>query len=410
MNEVRRAAAAALMGIVFTGCNAQSPAPSPGPGQNCATAATLSPRAATGDLRHRAYVASRDAANVTVIDLDAMEIVGSADDCGPGYHMVEMNADFTKAYASSPDKSHLDVLDARTLARIGRIEVGAEPSHMSLSRDGKLLAVVNEKDNAVSFIDPVRDVEIKRLPGFYYPHFVRFAPDGRYAYVANVGAYHVTRIDLSTLAIDGHIALDGFDGPPHATEVTEEVGFADVQIDANGVLWAAHGESGRVLVYDTKARQKLPELTTGIRPWIVYAQHPFTGIDAHVVPSHGERNVKLLDLVPERAAEIVTGEPESYGVNYSPLAPERAFVMNRIRQEIAVIDTRTKAIVSTIPVGGNTETASTTADGRYIVAAVSSANRVVVIDAQTNAIVKTFDGVGSYPWTVTIPLGQNYCH
>jgi hypothetical protein len=28
----------------------------------------------------------------------------------------------------------------------------------------------------------------------------------------------------------------------------------------------------------------------------------------------------------------------------------------------------------------------------------------------TNRIIKTFDGVGSYPWSVTIPNGQNYCH
>jgi YVTN family beta-propeller protein len=33
-----------------------------------------------------------------------------------------------------------------------------------------------------------------------------------------------------------------------------------------------------------------------------------------------------------------------------------------------------------------------------------------VIDVMTNAVVKTFDHVGHYPWTVTIPLGQNYCH
>jgi YVTN family beta-propeller protein len=66
--------------------------------------------------------------------------------------------------------------------------------------------------------------------------------------------------------------------------------------------------------------------------------------------------------------------------------------------------------VGSIPVGGTTETASTTADGKYIVATVSSANRVVVIDAANATVVKTFDNVGSYPWSVTIPLGQNYCH
>ena len=67
-------------------------------------------------------------------------------------------------------------------------------------------------------------------------------------------------------------------------------------------------------------------------------------------------------------------------------------------------------LAGTIDVGGTTETASTSADGKYIVATVSSANRVVIIDAATQQIVKTFDNMGQYPWSVTIPRGQNYCH
>jgi YVTN family beta-propeller protein len=84
--------------------------------------------------------------------------------------------------------------------------------------------------------------------------------------------------------------------------------------------------------------------------------------------------------------------------------------MNRIRKDIAVVDTATLHVKQRIPVGGNTDTAATTRDGKYIIAAVSSANRVVVIDAETEEIVKTFENVGNYPWSVTIPFGQNYCH
>ena len=37
-------------------------------------------------------------------------------------------------------------------------------------------------------------------------------------------------------------------------------------------------------------------------------------------------------------------------------------------------------------------------------------SRVVVIDTVTKNIIRTFDNVGRYPWSVTIPRGQNYCH
>jgi DNA-binding beta-propeller fold protein YncE len=380
MNATRTLLSIVALGAALAPAACGSPSTPPGTPE-CAAKTTLGPNALTGDMKNRAYVASRDSGNVTVIDLERMEVAASVDTCSSGYHMVEFSQDFSKAYASSPDKSKLDVIDARSLAVEKQIAVGKEPTHLSLSKDGKLLANVLEGDNAVAFIDTATSEVVARVPGFYTPHFVRFAPDGRYAYVANLGAYHITRIDLSTLSIDGHIALDGYDSPPNVTETTEQVGFADVQIDSNGILWAAHGESNRVLVYDTKTQTKLPEQDAGHRPWIVYAEHPFTNVTARVVPNHVDRDVKLLDLTPNLASTVITGEPESYGVNYTPYA-----------------------------VGGNTETASTTADGRYIVAAVSSANRVVVIDARTNEIRKTFDHIGNYPWTVTIPLGQNYCH
>jgi DNA-binding beta-propeller fold protein YncE len=412
MNEIKWSVltAAPFAIAIFAGaCNADPTGPTPGPAPSCETRATLTPAAGTGNLTHRAYVASRDSGNVTVIDLDSLEIVASVDTCAVGYHMVELSSDFTTVFASSSDKDQIDVLDVRSLGLTKQIAAAGHPTHISLNKDGTLLAAVVEDDDTVVFIDTVKQVERKRLPGFKTPHFVRFAADGRYAYVANMGAYHISRVDLTTLTIDREIMLEGRENAP---AIVGEGGFADAQIDENGVLWAAHNQTGQVLLYDTLAHTKLPEISGGTKPWIVYAEHPFKGIAARVLPNHGDRNVALLTrgfaAGLSGSATVMTGEPESYGVNYSPLAPEKAFVMNRLRQEVAVVNTTTRRVDATIDVGGNTETASTTADGRYIVAAVSSKNRVVVIDATTNAIVKAFENVGSYPWTVTIPLGQNY--
>ncbi|MCE9574322.1 MAG: hypothetical protein K8W52_14335 [Deltaproteobacteria bacterium] len=367
----------------------------------------------TDDLRHRAYIVARDSSELTVIDLDRLAIIGRIPTTGVLNHMAELNADFTKLYVDSSASDEAVVIDTRSLTVTGRIPLGRHPTHASLSRDGRLLAVMDEDEGtgAVSFIDTATDREVARLGGFYTPHFMRFAPDGRYGYVANLDAYHLTRVDLSTLTIDGTIALDGFAGPPDETRAPGEGGFADAQIDATGMLYAAHSASGKVLVYDTVARAKQPELTVGPHPWIVYAEHPFADLPRrHLVPTFGDQQVSIIDGAARAVVAAMPGDQEAFGVNYSPLTPDKAFVMNRVREDIAVVDTARGTITARIPVGGNTETASTTADGKWIVAAVSSANQVVVIDAETNAIVKTFDDVGSYPWSVTIPDGQNYCH
>jgi DNA-binding beta-propeller fold protein YncE len=365
------------------------------------------------DLVNRAYIVSRDSGDVTVIDLRTLDIIGSLDVKGTLDHMAELNADFTKGYVDSPGTNESVVFDTATLKEIKRIPLGGEPTHLSLSRDGKTLGIVNEYSNAVSFVDTLKDEEIVRLSGgaFHLPHFVRWAPDGRYAYVANNQSYYITRIDISTFTVDGYITLDGYQPPPNETVLPMEAGFADVQIDKNGIFYAAHATANKVLVYDTVAQQKIGEFPVGASPWIVYAEHPFENIPQHVVPNFGDQTVSLIKSAAPAVDGSITGaDQQSYGVNYSPLVPNLAYVMNRIRSEIAVVDVSTAQLVKSIPVGGNTETASTTADGKLIVAAVSSANRVVVIDAMTGNIVKAFDNVGKYPWSVTIPRGQNYCH
>ncbi|HEX6242324.1 MAG TPA: hypothetical protein VFZ61_15540, partial [Polyangiales bacterium] len=239
------------------------------------------------------------------------------------------------------------------------------------------------------------------------------SPDGRHGYVANINAHHITRVDLQKLEIVDHIALDGFDGPPNETAAANEGGFGDAQIDANGVLYAAHHNTGRVLVFDTMKLEKRADVKVGKGPWMAYAEHPFANVPLrHLVTNFGDKSVSIINGI-SAAPEVVAslpGDEEAYGVNYSSKTPNLAFVMNRVRQDIAVLNTETFAVEDRIPVGGNTETAATSADGKYIVAAVSSANRVVVIEAESQKIVKTFDNVGDYPWAVTIPGGQNYCH
>jgi DNA-binding beta-propeller fold protein YncE len=395
--------ASALAGLV-SACAPES-------GVSADAVPTGTAKAFTADLERRAYIVSEASDELTVIDLDRLEIIGRVQTASEGNHMAELSADFTKAYVDSPVTSETVVVDVRNFEVVKRIPVAEHATHISLSRDGKLLAVVGEFANAVSFIDPTRDVEVKRLFGFEQPHFVRWAADGKYAYVANIGAHHLTKVDVATLEIVDSIALDGFQGPPNQTMAPEETGFADAQIDTDGILHAADIGQGRVLMYDTIAHKKLPEVTVGPRPWIVYAEHPFSNVPVRVVPNWGDMTVSMI-RAQTRAVKGVrdAGDYDSNGVNYSPLVPDKAFVMNRLRQDISVIDTETGAITARIAVGGNTETASTTPDGKWIVATVSSANRVVVIDAVSNEIVKTFDNVGRYPWSVTIPKGQNYCH
>ena len=295
-----------------------------------------------------------------------------------------LNADFSKIYIDSSETHETIVIDAQDFEIVERVPVGTHPTHLSLTNDGKYMFIMAEDDNALSILDTESDRVIKTIEGFFTPHFAHFDAAGKYAYVANINAHHITRVDMKKLEIESHIVLDGFYGPPETTEAPGEGGFADTQIDQNGILYAAHNATGRVLVYDTVKHEKQAELAVGKNPWMVYAKHPFAGIEhRYVVPNFGDESASVIDAVKSKViATLPVADRESFGVNYSPRAPGQAFLMNRFKEEIAVIDTQKMDLVDQIDVGGTTETAATSADGKYSLYCAIIVKRV---DAQTRA-------------------------
>jgi YVTN family beta-propeller protein len=379
------------------------------PGDTPEVAAPVKPT--EKQLENRAYIVSQRSDELTVIDLDKFEIIGRVPTGGFGNHMAELTGDFRQILVTSAETDEGVIVDTVNLKVDSRFDLVGHPTHIARTPDDRLFAVMTEETNEVAFVDGNDRSITKRLGGFSTPHFMRFTSDGNFGYVANIGGNRITRVDMQNLEIMGDISLDGF---ADRREIEEEGGFADAQIASDGVLYAAHHSSGKVLAIDSNTGKKLTEISVGSAPWVAFAEHPFKGVKLnHVVPNFGDKTVSIINGLNKQKPEVsatLEGDEEAYGVNFSPLAPDLAFVMNRVREDIAVVDTTQGKIIERIPVGGNTETASTTPDGKYIVATVSSANQVVIIDVVTRKVKKTFDNIGSYPWSVTIPKGQNYCH
>ena len=404
MTQDKRMRARGLVCAVWVACGACGGEAAPESSDDTLTAPTQR------QLEQRAYIVSERSEELTVIDLDKLEIIARVPTGGVGNHMAELTGDFTQLLVTSSGTDEAIIVDAKSLTVQGSIPLTGHPTHLARTPDDRLFAVMVESTNEVAFVDSNEGQVVNRLEGFSTPHFMRFTKDGNYGYVANIGGNRVTRVDMQSMSVVGEISLDGY---ADRRETDEEGGFADAQISSDGVLYAAHHSSGRVIAVDAMSGKKLTELSVGAQPWVAFAEHPFHGIALrHVVPNFGDETLSIINGQSSKPniSATLPGDEEAYGVNYSPLTPDLAFVMNRVREDIAVVDTTKGEILERIPVGGNTETASTTADGKWIVATVSNRNQVVVIDVETRKIKKTFDNVGKYPWSVTIPKGQNYCH
>jgi len=364
-------------------------------------------------LTERAYVVSRDSGTVFVVNIDQLEAVGTIDlDIGGG-HMANLNPAGDRLYVVASEENEIAVVDTRKLEFVHSIPVEVHPTHVSTCfnclpdlRDE--LWVVNEDSNSVSVIDMATDEVIDTIvhESLVVPHNVRFSSG--YAYIPSIAGNQVTVVDLETRVVSDVLTLEGI---PVGECAGDPCGFADAQIDGNGLLVAAHIETGKVLMYDTLTRQTVKELSIGNQPWAAFVDVMSNAIDTVMMPNWGDSTVSVIDRVAAKeVARPSVGDVESYGVNYSPLAPDRAFVLNRVKEQVAVVDRNTAELLDSIDVGGTTETGSVTEDGKYLILPISSADALVIVDIETEEIIKRFENVGDYPWSVVTMGGQNYCH
>lgn len=384
-------------------------------------------------LANRAYVISEHSNDLFVMDLATMTEVGTVDtsigEQANSNHMSMLSRDGSKLYVSATDENAIVVVDTRSLEVVRRIDLGLRPTHSEACFDcapyGRdELWVVNEDgggpamdaededssgQGSVSIIDMASDEVVRTIAddSFNVPHFARFSA-GK-AYIPSIAGNQISVVDLATYRVSDVLLVEGATEPGPCAG--DPCGFADAQIDANGVLVAAHMETGHVVSFDTVSAQRRPDLLTGSRPWSVFVDLKSAQFEPNMMPNWGDETVSLLDRrEPRELARSLEGDQISYGVNFSPLVPGQAFVLNSVKERVAVIDRMNGELIEALDVGGTTETASTTSDGRHLLLPLSSSNQFAVLDMTTRKEIARFNDVGEYPWSVTTMGGQNYCH
>ncbi len=81
---------------------------------------------------------------------------------------------------------------------VGEIPVGRMPHQLSVSPDGKFVAVNNRMANTTSIIDPTLMKEIVRLPVGKQPHGIIWSPDAKTLFVAHEKDAYIARFDVGT--------------------------------------------------------------------------------------------------------------------------------------------------------------------------------------------------------------------
>jgi YVTN family beta-propeller protein len=106
-----------------------------------------------------------------------------------------------RVFVASESTDQVWVLDGAPDAPfvlVGKIPVGRMPHQLSVSPDGKFVAVNNRMANTTSVIDPIAMKEIVRLPVGKQPHGIIWSPDAKTLYVAHEKDNYIARFDVGT--------------------------------------------------------------------------------------------------------------------------------------------------------------------------------------------------------------------
>ena len=106
-----------------------------------------------------------------------------------------------RVFVASESTDQVWVLDGAPdapFALVGKIPVGRMPHQLSVSPDGKFVAVNNRMANTTSVIDPVLMKEIVRLPVGKQPHGIIWSPDAKTLFIAHEKDSYISRFEAGT--------------------------------------------------------------------------------------------------------------------------------------------------------------------------------------------------------------------
>lgn len=170
---------------------------------------------------------------------------------------VAANREGTRLFVAvgTPTGGEVVALDMFTGVPQASLPVGANPTGMDLSPDGRFLYVVNSSSGDVSVIDAWAFTELGRVRVGVNPQKVAISPDGTRVFVTNKGTDNVTVLNGVT---QGPIATIPVGKAPVGVAVSPDGTKAFVGCTGGGNVTVLDARSGGVLLSTTPLPNSVP--------------------------------------------------------------------------------------------------------------------------------------------------------
>jgi YVTN family beta-propeller protein len=307
--------------------------------------------------RDRVYAADQTSNTVSVIDPSRNVLLGviRLGDPVPGalspiytgqllVHGLGYSPDSKTVAVVSVGSNSVTLLDTATSKIKGTVYVGRSPHEAFFTRDGRELWVTVRGENYVSVIDPARLTETRRIALANGPGMTMFSPDGRYGFVCSSFTPEIAVVDAVSYEIVARLR--------QASPFCPNIAVSP----ENDEVWITLKDVGKTQVFGAKPpfAQKALLDAGPITNHVNFANNP-NGRFAYVTVG-GSNEVKVFrrgGATPTLLATIPVGDlphglwPSGDGT--------RMYVALENGGAVAVIDTTSNKVVTTIPIGQTTQ-------------------------------------------------------
>jgi YVTN family beta-propeller protein len=323
------------LALMIAGCAELEPAKIGSYAMKEAAPATAAP---TVSLPSRIYVANESSNDVSVIDANSFQPIGSIPSLNHSTHDLAVSRDGRRVYATNLASGRVSVIDTVRKETIASIYTGDRCHVVALSNDDNQLWVANIGENTISIIDTTTFRIVGTIPVAKGPTGLAFSHDGRFAFVSAQGDKKVDVIDTTLHQVIKSIPVGA---NPHFLVVSR-----------SGHVWGVNTGQNDIYVLDPDTHEKVGTFVVGDKPQqIAFAYKGTTGPLAYVTVGSQNKVVGLggdpTDL--KIVDEIAVGEGPN-GI-WSNQEGTRLFVAHDKGNEIRVIDTGSGQTLATVPVG-----------------------------------------------------------
>jgi YVTN family beta-propeller protein len=287
------------------------------------------------------------------------------------------------------------VIDTSTNQVVTQIPVGAFPIRIAMTRD-RLKAFISDGHSAsISVLDTVARTNIATIPVNRLPGESTITPDGRRLFVLHGVALPndpthcpVTVIDTATNLVITTVLIPGHSGK-------------DILFTLDGrFAYIANPSGGEVDVIDTTTYQvtRIPTGSGSRRLCISPAG------DRVYVTNHFDDSVSAIDTATKQLiATIPLGQnTRPMGIAITPNG-EEVYATNQYGGDgngtVSVIDTTTLTVIATIPTGLHPQRVVITRDGAKAFVQNGWSDTVSAINTATHTVSATIP-TGHFPWTI----------